>query len=262
MKVRIADIDVGYAEPGAGPPVVLVHGLAEDRRHWTGVQADLTDFRTFAYDLRGHGETTVGEADGTLAQLGGDLIGFLAAVTGPARCIGFSLGGTIVLWVSATRPDLVPSAVVAATSSVVGRTAAQWFRSRIDLIRNDPDAFANGLREDSAKQLVAAQVDIAQTVRELRIGAIGDGRGYVNAARAMLGMHEQPLTSMLARIRCAVDVVGGDADVFCPRKAADIIMDALPNGAYHEIPSCGHWMPVDQPHAYAETLGAVLRSRS
>ncbi len=85
MKVRLGDIEVGYSAHGAGTPVVLVHGLAEDRGSWAAVQEGMPDFHTFAYDLRGHGQTELGNADGTLAQLGGDLIGFLESVTGPAR---------------------------------------------------------------------------------------------------------------------------------------------------------------------------------
>ncbi|MCY4501779.1 MAG: alpha/beta hydrolase, partial [Alphaproteobacteria bacterium] len=84
MRVRLADIDVGYTRMGEGPSAVMVHGLAEDRSSWADVQCRLSDFTTYAYDLRGHGETDLGEAEGTLEQLGGDLIAFLEALTGPA----------------------------------------------------------------------------------------------------------------------------------------------------------------------------------
>ena len=61
--MRLGDIEVGYTERGAGPPVVMVHGLAEDRRSWALAQERLAaDYRTLAYDLRGHGETAVGTA--------------------------------------------------------------------------------------------------------------------------------------------------------------------------------------------------------
>lgn len=261
MRVRIGDIDVGYSEAGAGDPVVLVHGLAEDRRHWARLQKGLEDFRTFAYDVRGHGETTLGNAQGTLSQLGGDLVGFLQAVTGPARCVGFSLGGTVVLWAAASRPDLIPHAVVAATSTVVGRAAAAFFRSRIELVNIDFAAFPDALRADTEKQVVTAKGNLGEVVDELRVESVGNGDGYVNAARAMLALHQEPLTPRLREIRCPVDVVGGDADAFCPRKAADIMLQALPDGTYHEIAGCGHWMPVDQPEAYAQTLSTILRRR-
>ncbi len=104
MTVRLNDIDVHYREAGSGPAAVLIHGLAEDHRSWSGVQQELSDVHSYAYDLRGHGQTSLGEPKGTLAQLGGDLIAFLETVSGPAQCVGFSLGGTVVLWAAAQRP--------------------------------------------------------------------------------------------------------------------------------------------------------------
>ena len=258
MRIRLGDLGVGYSERGNGPPVVMVHGLAEDRRSWALAQERLAyDYRTFAYDLRGHGETGAGAGDGTLDQLAGDLGRFLEALTGPAACLGYSLGGTIVLALAAARPDLVEHAVVSGTSSVVGRAAAEFFEDRIGLLRNDRAAFEAALREDTAAQIVTLGKDL-DAITARRLEAVGDGRGYINAARAMQGLNEEPLNASLGRIRCPVDVIGGDADRFCPRRAADIMLAELADGAYHEIADCGHLMTVDQPEAYASVLRAAL----
>ena len=260
MKIRLGDIELGYTERGAGPPVVMVHGLAEDRRSWSITQERLAaDYRTLAYDLRGHGETEAGDGDGdgTLGQLAGDLARFLEALTGPAACLGYSLGGTVVLALAAARPDLVTRAVVSGTSSVVGRAAAGFFEERIEMLGSDRAAFEAALRDDTAAQIVTPGADLDAITRR-RIEAVGDGRGYVNAARAMQGLRDAPLTGALARIRCPVDVIGGDGDRFCPRRAADIILAELADGAYHEIADCGHLMTVDQPEAYSVTLRAAL----
>ena len=258
MRVRLDDIDVGYTERGSGGPVVMVHGLAEDRRSWALAQERFAgDYRTLACDLRGHGETEAGDGDGTLDQLAGDLARFLEALTGPAACIGYSLGGTIVLALAAARPDLVMRAVVAGTSTVVGRAAVGFFEDRIGLLRSDHAAFAAALREDTAAQIVTPGAEL-DAIAARRLEAVGDGRGYVNAARAMQALNGAPLTGALARIRCPVDVIGGDADRFCPRKAADIMLAELADGAYHELADCGHLMTVDQPEAYSLALRAAL----
>src|SRR5690606_2371848 len=62
--VPLRDIEVHYTCSGSGPAVVFVHGLAEDHRSWQRQQRELPDYRTFAYDLRRHGATTLGAADG------------------------------------------------------------------------------------------------------------------------------------------------------------------------------------------------------
>ncbi len=259
MRARLADIDVGYTRMGEGPPAVMLHGLAEDRNSWADVQRRLSDFTTYAYDLRGHGETELGEAEGSLEQLGDDLIAFLEALTGSADCIGYSLGGAVVLWVAAKRPDLVTRAAVAGTSTVVGRRAVGFFRDRIETIRSDFSGFAGALKEDTRQQLVVAS-DRLEEIAARRLKAIGNGDGYVNAARAMARLNEDPLTELLPEITCPVHVIGGDGDVFCPRKAAEIMLGALRHGTYHEVARAGHLMSVDQPDAYAEAIRNALES--
>lgn len=259
--VILGDIEVTYAESGSGEPVVLVHGLAEDKSTWSAQHRDLGDVRTFAYDLRGHGGTTLGEADATLAQLGRDLVAFLEKVTGPATVVGFSLGGTVALWVAAERPDLVTHAVVLGTSSVVGRAATGFYDHRIaQAADTSSEEFRGALHEDTAAGLAVAHGRLADVVAA-RLAAVGDGRGYVNAARAMAGLHASPLTPRLAEVRVHVDVVGASEDTFCPAKAAAIITDALADVSYHEIPAAGHLMNIDNPDAVTDVLRTALSGR-
>ena len=254
----LADITVRYCEHGDGPPAVMIHGLAEDHQSWRDVQSGLGGSRSFAYDLRGHGGSSLGQADGTLAQLGEDLVRFLENVTGPARCLGYSLGGTVVLWAASQRPDLVSHAVVSGTSSVVGRAAVGFFEQRIRTLQSDSRQFAVDLRADTQAQIMTKDVDV-DAVAAARLAAVGDGGGYINAARAMMGVHRLPLTPCLGQLRCPVDVIYGDQDVFCPQKAAQIIFDAVSDGALHEIQSAGHLMSVDQPAAYLSAFQTALR---
>ena len=163
----------------------------------------------------------------------------------------------MVLWVAAKRPDLVTRATVAGTSTVVGRRAAEFFRDRIETIRSDFSGFAGELKEDTRQQLVVAG-DRLEDVTARRLKAIGSGDGYVNAARAMARLNEEPLTRVLPEIACPVHVIGGEADVFCPRKAADIMIDGLRHGTYHEVAGAGHLMSVDQPDAYAQAIRNAL----
>jgi 3-oxoadipate enol-lactonase len=262
LTAQVGDLDVAYTRAGSGPPLVLVHGLAEDRRTWAPQQRKLTEVTTYAYDLRGHGETTLGQPNRTLRQLGEDLLGFLETVTGPATVVGFSLGGVVVLWAAAKSSTLIEHAVVMGTSSVVGRAARDFYTDRISKAADTAsDAFRQALRDDTAAACHASPAQLERVV-DARLAAVGDGRGYVNAAYAMAALREDPLTPQLPRIDVAVDVVGATEDAFCPVKAAQIITDALPRSTYHEIASAGHLMNVDQPQAVTDLLRAVLRARS
>ena len=257
--VEINDIEVSYTESGDAssevPPVVLVHGLAEAKESWAHTQEALSELRTVAYDLRGHGGTSAGAGEGSLEQLGGDLIEFLESVTGPAIVVGFSLGGTIALWGAAERPDLVRQAIVLGTSSLVGRGAVDFYKLRIAMAEDtSSEEFAAAIKDDTAAALTSA-TDQLESVTAARLAAIGGGAGYVNASTAMAALRDNPLTPRLGEVRVHVDVVGAGGDTFCPRKAADIIVEALPDVSYWEIENAGHLMNVDNP----EAVTAVIR---
>lgn len=257
MKIVLGDIEVAFSSHGEGPAVVLIHGLAEDHSSWTAVQKTLSGYHTYAYDLRGHGETTLGAADGTLAQLGNDLLTFIEKVTGPAVCVGYSLGGTVVLWAAAAKPHLISNVIVAGTSSVVGRRAGEFFEQRIRMIENDFPAFAEALRSDTAAQLVAKPETLDQVVK-CRLSAVGDGGGYINAAEAMRKLVSEPLTPILSTVQCPVDVIGGEKDSFCPPKAGEMLMSGLRDARYIEIAGAGHLMSIDNPTAYAAAIAQSL----
>ncbi len=257
MHVKLGDIDVTYRKAGSGVPCVLIHGLAEDHSSWRNVQSDLQGVESYAYDLRGHGETTLGQPDNSLEQLGQDLIAFLETVTGPAICVGFSLGGTSVLWAAHKRPDLVKDAIVVGTSSKVGRAAVGFFEERIQQVTDDKPAFAAALKNDTAAQLAQQHADL-DAIAAQRLRAVGSGGGYINAARAMIALSAEPLTPILAGIKTPVALIGGEKDAFCPRKAADIILEQIPSAQFQEIPDAGHLMRVDQPKLYSAAIQQAI----
>ena len=63
----------------------------------------------------------------------------------------------------------------------------------------------------------------------------------------MIGVRSEPLHPLLSQIRIPVDVIGASGDVFCPRRASDLIVDSIDGCAYHEIAGAGHLLSVDQP---------------
>lgn len=257
---QLRDIQIAHRQAGKGPRLVLIHGLAQDHRVWAAQQRALSEFSTLAYDVRGHGRTTLGSADGTLPQLGEDLIALLERF-GRAHCVGFSLGGAIALWAAAERPELMESVVAVATSSVVGGNAAAGIRERIDVSkRGDAEAMRELLLEDTRVQL-ARGAATAEEIVGARLQAVGDGAGYVNGTRATLWMHEHPLNDALSRIQLPVLVVAGERDVVCPPRAAEIMLEHLRSAEYEELPGAGHLITDENPDALTEVLRVWLERR-
>lgn len=252
------DITVRFRENGTrNPPTVLVHGFAQDSRSWRLQQSALDPHHTLAYDIRGHGGSSLGDADGTLSQLADDLIAVLEDITGPTVCAGFSAGGTVVLSAAAMRPDLFRAVVVLGTSAVLGRQAAASFEEKKTMLLSDhtPQTLAAVVQHDTELG-IRRNTDVLDTVVKERLDAIGTAAGYANFLQAMLTLRTDPLILRIADIACHVDVVGASDDHFCPRPAADILLAELQDARYVEIPDSGHLMNIDAP----DLVTAVLRA--
>jgi 3-oxoadipate enol-lactonase len=254
VRAVCRDIEVAWAEWGRGDPLVLVHGLAEDHRAWRKVLPSLVlRRRVIAYDLRGHGETTLGQTDGTLAQLAGDLVALLdAAGLERADLCGFSLGGTVVMRVAIDRPERVGRLVPLATSSRVGKAAAAWYRERARLA--EEGGLEAVLEQDTREQLAGAGDEVADQWA-VRQQSVADSRGFANACRAMARLADEPLDPELPRVQAPTLVVAGELDPLCPPRAAEIIAARIPGARLRIVPGSGHLVAIERP---AEVSRAVL----
>lgn len=255
MRGTANGISVAWREVGCGRPVVLVHGLGDDHRAWRKVLPDLViDHRVILYDLRGHGESDLGMANGTLAQLGADLVELMDAV-GLERALiaGFSLGGTIAMRVAVDHPDRVEGLALVATSSRVNAGAAQWFRERAVAVESGDPSLRDRLDRDTADVYRSDPIELVEGL-VIRREATADPRGYANACRAMAGLHEVPLDDELGSIVAPTVIVSGSDDLHCPPRAGEIIARRVAHSDLRILAGAGHPMPVGQPREVASAI--------
>lgn len=259
MRIRVRDIDVACFEWGRGEPLVLVHGLADDHRAWRKTLSWLAlERRVIAYDLRGHGETTAGDADGTLAQLAADLLGLLdaLALTRVDLC-GFSLGGTVVMRTAIDHPERVGQLLPVATSSRVGQSAASTYAERAELADAGPDALWPALEEDTRAQLEHAPEEFAAHW-SIRRESTADPVGFASACRAMARLHQEPLDPELAAISSPTLVVAGELDRYCPPRAGQIIAEGIRGARLEVIAAAGHPVEIERPEELSRLVLGFL----
>ena len=106
------DIGLGATRwPGVGPPVVLLHGLASQRRFWNLVAPHLaspsgTGLPVLALDQRGHGDADRPSASYALDQIAADLAVAMDAIGwSRAVVVGHSWGGAVAATFAAEHPE-------------------------------------------------------------------------------------------------------------------------------------------------------------
>jgi len=109
----VPGVDVRLAAtrwPGAGTPVVLLHGLASQRRFWNPVARRLADGAggspLLALDQRGHGDSDRPERPYDLSTVAADLAtGMDALALSRAVVVGHSWGGAVAATFAAEHPE-------------------------------------------------------------------------------------------------------------------------------------------------------------
>src|SRR5712691_6924480 len=221
MRARCNEVDVAWFEVGRGEPLILIHGLADDHRAWRRALPDLVlRHRVLMYDLRGHGETSLGRPDHTLMQLATDLASLM-------KSIG------------------------------VGRAAADWYRRRVEMVEgNDPGLRAT-LDRDTADVYAQSRSDLKDGLL-IRRQSTADPRGYGNACAAMAALNAAPLDPELGRVSASTLIVASDLDRHCPPKAAEIIAGGIKGSRLEVISGAGHPIPVERPGELADLINAFL----
>lgn len=181
---------------GAGAPTfVLTHGLACDHRLWAYQARLLSELgRVVAWDLRGHGASTVGDAPPARALRPSVLAADLAAVVeafavGPVFLVGHSLGGLATLLALRDHPALHARAAGAA---LIATPSA-------DIARSVHDGGAISAAESTAVRLLLRWMVGDPVIQRLFVDHGARARGY--AALRVGGFGPRPSPAHVEALR-------------------------------------------------------------
>lgn len=263
--VQLNDITLAYIDRGTGPVVLLVHGFPLDHSMWDAqIEALSKEYRVIAPDLRGYGESSLGEVDDAvgvpLERYADDLASLLNAlhIEGPVTYVGFSMGGYIGWQFWRRHRDSVGALVLCDTRAVAdtdeGRAmrlkmaahVAEWGAGKVAEAM-EPKLFAEQTRT-SRPELVA---DTRRVITEIDVRAI---------AAAQLGMAARvDSTPLLTDINVPTLIIVGEHDVLSTRDEMRGIAEKIPGAKFVEISGAGHMTPVEVPAAVTHALLSFLR---
>src|SRR6201987_5966079 len=97
-RIRSGDAEIAYEVLGNGPPLVLLHPFPAHHGLWLpAAQSLISRYRVVLPDLRGHGDSAIGDGPATMEKHASDLARVLDdAGVGRAIFCGVSIGGYIL----------------------------------------------------------------------------------------------------------------------------------------------------------------------
>lgn len=128
-------VTLAFNEYGAGPPLVILHGLYGSGRNWTAVARSLAArHRVFAADLRNHGSSPWDErmSYGAMAED----VAALVKAQGLSRAafLGHSLGGKVAMTLALGMPEIVERLVVVDIAPVVRPTTLEIYAEAMNAL--------------------------------------------------------------------------------------------------------------------------------
>src|SRR5262245_23966907 len=103
-------MQLGYADTGIRPDVVLLHGFPFSKAMWNEqIRAIGARYRVIAPDLRGHGDSPAPDGVYTMDEMADDVMELLdrLQVTQPFVLGGLSMGGYVALSIALRYPERI-----------------------------------------------------------------------------------------------------------------------------------------------------------
>jgi len=255
-QITSGDADIFYEVLGSGPPVVLLHPFPANHNLWKpAAQALTTRYRVILPDLRGHGESGVGDGPATMEKHAADIARVLDhEEVRRAAFVGVSIGGyalfefwrkyraranAIILCNTKAQADTPEARAVRlqAATFVLERGTELFFGSMI------PKLMGKTTR-DTRPDLVEGALRMMRTMSP------------EDVAMVQRGMAErQDSVETLKTINVPSMLVTGDEDILTGVGEAELMRQNISGSEIKLIAKAGHYSPWEQP----EEVGKLLR---
>ncbi len=259
--VVVDGLRLHVAEAGAGPVLLLMHGLTASHAVWEPtIPAFAAEWRVIAPDLPGHGESDKPDAPYTIDFFAG-MVRSLARELDVREAVvaGSSLGGQVALELAAWYPTFTRALVLAAPA--VGYSVAMRRVGQALQVLTGPRVLRASLAQ-FFQQNFHDRTRIGHATRrrilEERLAA-PDFPAFARAVARSLGGVLTADSQPLERVTQPVLVLWGREDRLVPLKRSERLLRRIPHARLHVLERCGHLPMLEQPAAFNRAVAGFLR---
>ena len=261
QRIKSDDAEIVYWIVGDGLPVVLLHPFPVHHEFWLPVADVLaTRYRVVMPDLRGHGESQVGEGPATMEKHAADIARVMDdANIGRAPLVGVSIGGYALFEFWRKYRGRVAALGLCNTKAPADGPDARGGRLQA----------ANDVLERGTEPFFESMIPkvLAKTTREMRPDLVDGALRMMremspeDVAQVQRGMAARPDSiETLKTINVPTLLVTGDEDPMTGVNEAELMRRHISGSQMQVIPKAGHYSPWEQPHDAATILRQFLDS--
>lgn len=262
MQLAINNLSVNTFGDRNNQSIIFIHGFPYDHSMWMNqIEALQNKYFCVAYDVRGLGESYVGDGQYTMEFFVDDLFSIIDGLRlhKPILC-GLSMGGYISLRAAEKNQDVFRALILCDTKSEADDDTAKLKRSLgIDQINTeglmkfvDPfitNCFAEKTPKEKEKMFLET---LFNAHRQNPTGV----KGVLIAI-----MSRTDTTSFLPKIKIPTLVLSGSYDKLTTPSDMRAMADKIPNSEFAVIPQAGHMTPLENPDCVNDLILGFLKRK-
>jgi 3-oxoadipate enol-lactonase len=259
QQIKSGDAEIAYRALGEGPPVILLHPFPANHEFWLPVAQSLaTRYRVVLPDLRGHGDSGVGEGPATMDKHAGDIARVMDDTgIGRAPLVGVSIGGYALFEFWRTHRGRVTALGLFNTKAPADSGEARAGRLQA----------ANDVLESGTEPFFGSMIPrlLGRTTREARPDLVEGALRMMrkmspeDVAQVQRGMADRSdSVDTLKTINVPTLLVTGDEDMLTGLNEAELMRRHIAGSQLRVIPRAGHYSPWEQPEEVAKLLRPFL----
>lgn len=255
-RIQSGDAEIVYEVLGDGPPVVLLHPFPANHQLWRpATQALISQYRVILPDLRGHGDSGVGEGPATMEKHAADLARILDhAEVGRAPFVGVSIGGYVLFEFWRRHRGRVTALILCNTKAQpdTAEGRAGRLQSAADVLQRGTEPFIDSMLPKLLGTTThATRPDLIDGARQMMLKMSPE-----DIAMVQRGMAERPDSlPTLKTINVPTLLVTGDEDTLTGIAEAELMRQNIPGSQMKVIARAGHYSVWEQ----SQEAGRLLR---
>jgi pimeloyl-ACP methyl ester carboxylesterase len=253
--LQVANGTIAYDDEGSGPLVVCVPSMGDVRAEYRFLRPYLLKegYRVVTMDVRGHGESSVGWSDYSVAGVGADIIALIKELDGGAALVmGESMAAGAAVYAAATEPGLMKGLVLA--GPFVRDVLPLWQSKLLGWVIAFP-LWGRVFWRSYYTSLYPTNkpVDFAE-YRQALYNNLGE-HGRLAALRGMLVASKEASGRRLDEVKAPVLVLMGsrDPDFRRPEQEAQYVAEHL-HGSFQMVEGAGHYVHAEMPERVAPII--------
>ncbi|MDD2307062.1 MAG: alpha/beta fold hydrolase [Prolixibacteraceae bacterium] len=263
IEMTVNNHTINYMDEGPdhAPVIIFIHGFPFNKSMWNKqVEILIENYRIIAYDVRGHGSSSIGTDKFSIEIFVDDLLGLMDALKiEKAMLCGLSMGGYIALNAVENFPKRFGALILCDTNCMADTPEAKV--KRMISIENIENFGVEYFATESIKNLFAPEsfVTNKEKIAAIKEMIIGTSVESLSSTLTALSTRKDTCTG-LANIRIPVLIVVGKEDKITPPDASRMMQRNIRGSILSIIEHAGHLSNIENSYEFNSHLKKFISS--